>query len=322
MNYFPPKEVFELDNNKRYSTFPIIYPNLYEAYKKQEANFWTDEEISADLINDRKHRNEASKGERKMFDYVQSFFAISDGVVNETITGRILMRVKNMEYRMILIYQAMMEQIHGITYSKIIDAAVEDSRERADLFDAAKKDPSIKRLIDWIHKWTGYENDLHYLEENSIKAIQQLVNSYNDILKSVHPGENIEKYKSTDIRLLETKLKNSVPPLSRLIAANAIMEGVTFQGKFAVLFWFAKNGKFPGATKANQKISEDEGQHASVAAMIYRKYIKHKLSPEEIYQMLDEIVAIEIEGTVAALPKGLLGINSELLSQYIKFSSD
>jgi ribonucleotide reductase beta subunit family protein with ferritin-like domain len=107
---------------------------------------------------------------------------------------------------------------------------------------------------------------------------------------------------------------------SRLVAFAAI-EGIFFSSSFASIYWIKKRGLMPGLTFSNELISRDEALHAEFAVLIYKKLI-HKLSKEKVEEIIKEAVEIEIEFICEALPCRLIGMNSQLMTQYIKFVAD
>ena len=108
---------------------------------------------------------------------------------------------------------------------------------------------------------------------------------------------------------------------TRLIAF-AIVEGVFFSGSFCSIFWLKKRGLMPGLTFSNELISRDEGLHTDFAVLLYTKYIKNKLSEEKVHEIVSEAVSIEKEFITESLPCNLIGMNSELMKQYIEFVAD
>ena len=318
----PPLEDIEKPENSRFAVFPLQHQAMFDHYKKQEDNFWTDSEISRDLMQDPKDRARVTPGERRLFDRRQTFFAIGDGVVVEILVRKLLKRIQILEVRMVLIYQTMMEQIHGITYSKIIDTAVTDAKEKNKLFNAATEDPITMKRVAWIQSVIHADNDLHELDEKDIKIIRNLIISKNGVLKALHPNEDIDKYKTKDELEFEKKAFTPKPPLAKLIALNAIIEGVFFSGSFLAVEWFGQKGLFPGAHKANKKIREDEGMHVNTSSLITKHFIKHKLPIEEIYEMMDVAVDIEIDSIAEDLPEGLTGMQPGHFEQYVKFQED
>jgi len=107
----------------------------------------------------------------------------------------------------------------------------------------------------------------------------------------------------------------------RLIAF-AIVEGIYFCGAFCVVFWFMNKNVLPGLTSSNEWIARDESLHTAFAVWEYVHYIRNKLTQEEVYQMVTEAVDIEIDFIRYSLPEGLLGMNGELMTEYIKFVAD
>ena len=103
--------------------------------------------------------------------------------------------------------------------------------------------------------------------------------------------------------------------------AFAAVEGIFFSGAFASIFWLKKRGLMPGLTFSNELISRDEGMHTDFACLLFSQ-IKNKPEPEEVRKIITEAVAIEQEFLTEALPVRLLGMNSDLMCQYIEFVAD
>ena len=107
---------------------------------------------------------------------------------------------------------------------------------------------------------------------------------------------------------------------TRLIAF-ACVEGIFFSGAFCSIFWLKKRGLMPGLTFSNELISRDEALHCEFAILLYSKLIK-KLDKSKIYEIIKEAVEIETEFICQALPCRLIGMNSELMTQYIQYVAD
>lgn len=106
----------------------------------------------------------------------------------------------------------------------------------------------------------------------------------------------------------------------RLVAFAAV-EGIFFSGSFCSIFWLKKRGLMPGLTFSNELISRDEGLHCEFACELYRM-LNGKLSETEVHEIILDAVAIEKEFITDALPAALIGMNSELMKQYIEFVAD
>ena len=107
----------------------------------------------------------------------------------------------------------------------------------------------------------------------------------------------------------------------RLIAFAAV-EGIFFSGSFCSIFWLKKRGLMPGLTFSNELISRDEGLHCDFDCLLYVNHLQNKLSEETIREIIVDAVAIEKEFVTDALPVKLIGMNAELMCQYIEFVAD
>ena len=107
---------------------------------------------------------------------------------------------------------------------------------------------------------------------------------------------------------------------TRLIAF-ACIEGIFFSGAFCSIYWLKERGIMHGLTFSNELISRDESLHTEFAILLY-SHIVNKLSEEKVHEIIKDAVTIEKEFIIESLPCRLLGMNSELMSQYIEFVSD
>ena len=107
----------------------------------------------------------------------------------------------------------------------------------------------------------------------------------------------------------------------RLVAFAAV-EGIFFSGSFCSIFWLKKRGLMPGLAFSNELISRDEGLHCDFACLLYNNHVVNKLDKKEIEKIILDAVEIEKEFILDALPVRLIGMNSELMSQYIEFVAD
>jgi ribonucleoside-diphosphate reductase beta chain len=107
----------------------------------------------------------------------------------------------------------------------------------------------------------------------------------------------------------------------RLVAFAAV-EGIFFSGSFCSIFWLKKRGLMPGLAFSNELISRDEGLHCDFACLLYNNHVVNKLSKEDVRKIITDAVEIEKEFVTDALPVKLIGMNSDLMSQYIEFVAD
>ena len=105
------------------------------------------------------------------------------------------------------------------------------------------------------------------------------------------------------------------------VIAFAVVEGIFFSGSFCAIFWLKKRGLLPGLTFSNELISRDEGMHTDFAVLIYEMLI-NKLDPERIYSIVTQAVEIEKSFITESIPCALIGMNAELMKQYIEYVAD
>ncbi len=107
----------------------------------------------------------------------------------------------------------------------------------------------------------------------------------------------------------------------RLIAFAAV-EGIFFSGSFCSIFWLKKRGLMPGLSFSNELISRDEGMHCDFACLLYNDHVVNKLSVDTITKIIRDAVDIEKEFVTESLPVNLIGMNADLMCQYIEFVAD
>jgi ribonucleotide reductase beta subunit family protein with ferritin-like domain len=105
------------------------------------------------------------------------------------------------------------------------------------------------------------------------------------------------------------------------VIAFAAVEGIFFSGSFCAIFWLKKRGLMPGLTSSNELISRDEGMHTDFAVEIYSMLV-NKLDQDTIHKIIREAVEIEKEFIIDSIPCRLIGMNSNLMSEYIEFVAD
>ena len=107
---------------------------------------------------------------------------------------------------------------------------------------------------------------------------------------------------------------------TRLIAF-ACVEGIFFSGAFCSIYWLKKRGLMPGLTFSNELIARDEALHTEFAIYLYNK-LEKKIHKKKITEIIQEAVTIEKEFITEALPCRLIGMNADLMNQYIEFVAD
>ena len=144
-------------NNNRFVIFPIKHHDIWDWYKKQQACFWTAEEI--DLEQDVKDwENKLNDDERYFLKHILAFFAASDGIVNENLAENFISEVQYTEAKFFYGFQIMMENIHSEVYSLLIDTYIKNEKEKDELFRAIEVFPAIAKKADWALRWIESDN--------------------------------------------------------------------------------------------------------------------------------------------------------------------
>ncbi|GBG26239.1 Ribonucleoside-diphosphate reductase small subunit [Hondaea fermentalgiana] len=262
-----PQEFLLQDNPDRFVLFPIQHQDIWDAYKKAEASFWTAEEV--DLGQDQRDFDSMTKGEQHFVKHVLAFFASSDGIVLENVVENFCSEVSVPEARCFYGFQMAIENIHAEVYSLLIDTYIRDRTEKHSLFNALETLPCVREKAQWA---------MRYMDGNICTFAERLV-------------------------------------------GFAAVEGIFFSGSFCAIFWLKKRGLMPGLTFSNELISRDEGMHTDFACLLFRK-LRHPPSEARVREIIESAVDIECEFISDALPVELIGMNSTLMQQYIKFVAD
>jgi ribonucleoside-diphosphate reductase beta chain len=117
------------------------------------------------------------------------------------------------------------------------------------------------------------------------------------------------------------KWMNPEQPFSQRLLAFACVEGIFFSGSFCAIFWLKKRGLMPGLTFSNELISRDEGLHTEFAALLFKKRGR-QVTQEVAYKIVREAVEIEQEFICDSIPCSMIGMNTDLMTEYIKFVAD
>ena len=136
------------------------------------------------------------------------------------------------------------------------------------------------------------------------------------LFNAIHTIPSVQKKAQWALKWL-----NSDQPFAKRLIAFAIVEGVFFSGSFCSIYWLKKRGLMPGLGASNELISKDEGLHTDFACLLY-SYLNNRLTQEDIEEILREGVECEKEFVVDAIQVPLIGMNNQLMCQYIEFVAD
>ena len=139
----------------------------------------------------------------------------------------------------------------------------------------------------------------------------------NKLFKAIDNYPCIKKKADWAVKWIQDKRSS----FSTRLLAFACVEGIFFSGAFCSIYWLKKRGLMPGLTFSNELISRDEALHTEFAVLLFNK-LQKKLNKKKIVEIIKEAVDIEKEFITEALPVRLIGMNSDLMSQYIEFVAD
>lgn len=254
------------ENPGRFVIFPIEHNDIWEYYKQHQAAFWTAEEI--DLTNDIRDWESLTENERYFIKNVLSFFAASDGIVNENLAENFYREVQYPEAKFFYGIQLAMENIHSLMYSLLIDTYINNPKEKDECFNAIDRLPAVQKKAKWALEWI----------ENSSFA-------------------------------------------ERLVAFAAV-EGIFFSGSFCSIFWMKSRGIMQGLCNANSLIFKDENLHCDFAIHLLNNHLEERPSEKRIKEIVLSALEIEKEFITESLPVSLIGMNSNLMKQYLEFVVD
>jgi ribonucleotide reductase beta subunit family protein with ferritin-like domain len=268
------------------SIFPIKNQEIWNRYKQHIQAFWTPEEVS--LQDDLRDLQTLGEGEIHFIKNVLAYFANSEAMINENLATRFYKEILMPEARCFISIQMLNESIHAEMYGLQIEAYVKDSKEKDRLFNAIQNVACINHKAQWVSKWLNGNQNL----------------------------------------------------LMRLIGFG-LVEGLFFAGSFCAIYYFRKRGLLPGFALSNDWISRDEGMHFSFSALMFKtlrdKFNNNTLNDTDIADMdlitkdveqsefeeiVREAVAFEKEFVKDALPVDLIGMNADLMCQYIEAVAD
>jgi len=268
------------------SIFPIKNQEIWDRYKLHIQSFWTPEEVS--LQDDLRDLQILNEGERHFIKNVLAFFANSEAMINENLASRFYKEILMPEARCFISMQMLNESIHAEMYALQIEAYVVDQQEKDMLFNAIQNVPCINLKAKWVSKWLNGSQNL----------------------------------------------------LTRLIAFG-LVEGLFFAGSFCAIYYFRKRGLLPGLALSNDWIARDEGMHFSFSALMFKilrdkfnnnsltdtdlldvNLITGNVAQSEFEEIVREAVSFEKEFVKEALPVDLIGMNADLMCQYIEAVAD
>lgn len=111
--------------------------------------------------------------------------------------------------------------------------------------------------------------------------------------------------------------------LPQRLIAFACVEGIHFSGSFCAIYWLKKRNLMSGLTQSNELIQRDENAHTQTSIALYNDLkAEHRLPEERVREIIEEAVAIETVFITESISCSMLGMNTEMMKQYIKYVGD
>ena len=263
---------------------PFKYDWAWQKYLDGSANHWMPQEINmtADVAL-WKDPNGLTEDERRIVMRNLGFFSTADSLVANNIVLSVYRHITNPECRQYLLRQALEEAIHTHAYQYVIESLGMDEGE---IFNMYKEIPSVARKAAWALPFTESLAD--------------------------------QNFKTGSLEDDKTLLRN-------LIAFYCVLEGIFFYCGFTQILSMGNRNKMTGTAEQFQYILRDESRHVNFGIdMINQIKIENPQLWDEAMQtearnMILQGTQLEIEYAHDTMPSGILGMNAESMSDYLKF---
>ena len=263
---------------------PFKYDWAWQKYLDGSANHWMPQEINmtADVAL-WKDKNGLTEDERRIVMRNLGFFSTADSLVANNIVLSVYKHITNPECRQYLLRQALEEAIHTHAYQYVIESLGMDEGE---IFNMYKEIPSVAKKAAWALPFTQSLSD-----------------------QSFETGT----------------VENDKILLRNLIAFYCVLEGIFFYCGFTQILSMGNRNKMTGTAEQFQYILRDESMHVNFGIdMINQIKLENPhLWDEEMQKQAETMILqgtqLEIEYAQDTMPKGILGMNSEMMAEYLHF---
>lgn len=263
---------------------PFKYEWAWTKYLDGCANHWMPQEINMTQDIALWRSNDGlSEDERKIVMRNLGFFSTADSLVANNLVLSVYRLVTNPECRQYLLRQAFEEAIHTHAYQYCIESLGMDEGE---IFNMYREVPAVAKKAAWALKYTQAIGNPQF-QTGTTENDQEL--------------------------------------LQNLIAFYCVLEGLFFYCGFSQILSMGRRNKMTGVAEQFQYILRDESMHVNFGVDVINQ-IKNEnpqLWTEEfqakITQMILEGLALEIEYARDTMPRGVLGMNAQMMEDYLKF---
>ena len=263
---------------------PVKYDWAWQKYLDGSANHWMPQEINmtADVAL-WKNQNGLTEDERRIVMRNLGFFSTADSLVANNIVLSVYKHITNPECRQYLLRQALEEAIHTHAYQYVIESVGMDEGE---IFNMYKEIPSVAKKAAWALPFTKSLSD-----------------------QSFETGTE----------------ENDKILLRNLIAFYCVLEGIFFYCGFTQILSMGNRNKMTGTAEQFQYILRDESMHVNFGIDMINQiklenpHLWDEEMQKEAQTMILQGTQLEIEYAEDTMPKGILGMNSEMMAEYLRF---
>lgn len=263
---------------------PFKYDWAWQKYLDGSANHWMPQEVNmtADIAL-WKNKDGLTDDERRIVMRNLGFFSTADSLVANNIVLTVYKQITNPECRQYLLRQALEEAIHTHAYQYVIESLGIDEGE---IFNMYREVPSVARKAAWALPFTKSLSD--------------------------------ENFKTGTLETDKTLLRN-------LIAFYCVLEGIFFYCGFTQILSMGNRNKMTGTAEQFQYILRDESMHVNFGIdMINQIKLENpelwdEAMQEEAAEMILQGTALEIEYAKDTMPTGILGMNADMMAEYLHF---
>jgi ribonucleoside-diphosphate reductase beta chain len=263
---------------------PFKYDWAWQKYIDGCANHWMPQEVNmtADIAL-WKSEDGLTEDERLIVKRNLGFFSTADSLVANNLVLAIYRLITNPECRQYLLRQAFEEAIHTHAYQYVIESLGMDEGE---IFNMYHEVPAVARKASWALKYTRELSDPTFTTGT---------------------------------------LEDDKALLKNLISYYCVLEGVFFYCGFSQILSMGRRNKMTGTSEQFQYILRDESMHVNFGIDVINqiKLENPHLWDEEMKdlaaQMILEGTALEIEYARDTMPRGVLGMNANMMAEYLQF---
>lgn len=265
---------------------PIKYSWAWEHYLNGCANHWMPSEVPMNRDVETWKSDKLTDDERLVILRNLGFFSTAESLVGNNLVLAIFKHVTNAECRQYLLRQAFEEAVHTHTFHYVVESL---GLNESEIFNMYHEVPAIAKKDEFEMRLTAEVLDPDFSTDSFAGA--------------------------------QAFLKN-------MIGYYVIMEGIFFYSGFVMILSFHRRNLMTGIGEQFQYILRDETIHLNFGVDLINgiKAENPELWTDEFQQemvdLIREAVELEVDYAKDCLPRGVLGLNSDLFRDYVQHVTD